>query len=287
VKDTGQVEARLRVGVDEYVIRMTQVGAAQPVHGGVVTRAAVHGASGLGYSFMTPSRAAAAVWGVGEVSLNGKVISRTAEIYAEALVQGAHADDETHRILRDARAGDAEVNVIATGLPTDVVPLGYVELDFEDVQISIDGEPVQSLASVPNEAAGNQALGSLAGVSAGTVNALGLPASALTPGSASGGSAAPPPQNPALDTAQLLQSAPPLGVTPAPLGATAGQGTLSTAAALPTTPQPLGTPGLLNAGAPLPGTPAPLGASVPVMSASPAPLNAAPALALPSTPAPL
>ncbi|WP_257456224.1 hypothetical protein [Archangium lipolyticum] len=122
---------------------------AQPIGGGVVLNQSLHGMSGLGFSTTTQVHAVAAVWGVGRVWRNGALLSDTALIYASALSHGAHADDDTFRVLPVARQGDTEVEVLVWNLPPASEPRGFIQLGFDDVAITVDGASVPSVAAMP------------------------------------------------------------------------------------------------------------------------------------------
>ncbi|SEL97233.1 hypothetical protein SAMN05444354_11082 [Stigmatella aurantiaca] len=165
--DKARVEARFRLGTSEYQIELTQPGfppaqvsgaaaagslprPGHPVGGGVLVDQDVYGNSGLGWMATTRVHAAAAVWGVGRVSLNGRLLTDSAIIHAAALSHGAQADDDTHITLPQARTGDAELQVLVWNLPLNVEPRGFLQLSFDDVQIDFDGTVLKSLAQVPN-----------------------------------------------------------------------------------------------------------------------------------------
>jgi hypothetical protein len=165
--DKGRVEARFRLGTSEYQIELTQpgfppaqiAGAAaagplprpgHPIGGGVLVDLDVYGNSGLGWMATTRVHAAAAVWGVGRVSINGRLVTDTAIVHAAALSHGAQADDDTHVTLPQARTGDSELQVLVWNLPLNVEPRGFVQLSFDDVEIDFDGAVLKSVAQVPN-----------------------------------------------------------------------------------------------------------------------------------------
>jgi hypothetical protein len=162
--DKGRVEAEFRLGEVQYRVELTQPGfppeqasgatAARPrptfpVAGGVVLDHGLNGGSGLGWMATTPMHAAAVVWGVGSVWRNGQLITDIALIQAAAISHGAHADDETHRILATARAGDTELDVLVWNLPLTSEPRGFLQFSFDDVEIELAGRPVNSVAVVP------------------------------------------------------------------------------------------------------------------------------------------
>ncbi|MCP3060735.1 hypothetical protein LXT21_18275 [Myxococcus sp. K38C18041901] len=165
--DKASFQASFRLGNTEYRVELAQAGfppaqarsqasAALPppprhtVGGGVLLNVPIYGDSGLGWSAMTRSHAAVAVWGVGSVWRDGRLLTDTALIHVAALDAGAFADDSTHRMLRQARAGDTELVVLAYNLPTDVERRGFVQFVFEDVAIEVAGVPVRSVAVVEN-----------------------------------------------------------------------------------------------------------------------------------------
>jgi hypothetical protein len=122
---------------------------AQAIGGGVLLNQDLHGTSGLGFSNMTQVHAVASVWGVGRVWRNGALLSDTALLYASALSHGAHADDDTFRVLPVARPGDTEVEVLVWNLPPGSEPRGFIQFGFDDVAITVDGTAVPSVAAVP------------------------------------------------------------------------------------------------------------------------------------------
>ena len=166
--DLGQLSATFRLGVVEYRVELTRPGfppaqvrgqaASGPlprppphaIGGGVLLDVPLYGDSGLGWSAMTRTHAAAAVWGVGSVWRNGQLLTDTAFVHAAALAAGAYTDDETHRLLRQARFGDTELVVLVWNLPALVEPRGFIQFVLEDVSISVDGTSVASRAVVEN-----------------------------------------------------------------------------------------------------------------------------------------
>lgn len=164
--DTGRFEATFTLGASTYRVELDQVGfppdttrhdsgpvpppPAQPISGGVVVDQDLHGGAPLGAPNMTREHAAAALWGVGRLWRNGQLISDTALIHAAALDRGAHADDDTFRVLPVARPGDAELDVLVWNLPTAAEPRGFIQFDFDDVAIEWNGVPVPVAAVVPN-----------------------------------------------------------------------------------------------------------------------------------------
>lgn len=162
--DKGRVEAEFRLGEAQYRVELTQPGFPPqeaggrapalrpgfPVAGGVLLDHDLNGASGLGWMATTQVHAAVVVWGVGSVWRNGQLITDTAMIQAAALSHGSHADDDTHRILAVARAGDTELDVLVWNLPQSAEPRGFLQFSFDDVEIELNGRSVNSVASVPN-----------------------------------------------------------------------------------------------------------------------------------------
>ncbi|WP_426750885.1 hypothetical protein [Myxococcus sp. Y35] len=166
--DKGQLEASFRLGATEYRVELTQAGfpPAQargqgtagplprpPPHtigGGVLLDVPLYGDSGLGWTAMTRTHAAVAVWGVGSVWRNGQLLTDTAFVHAAALAAGAYADDDTHRLLRQARYDDTELVVLVWNLPPQLEPRGFIQFVFEDVAIDLDGTAVRSRPFVEN-----------------------------------------------------------------------------------------------------------------------------------------
>ncbi|MFP2958298.1 hypothetical protein ACLEPN_10780, partial [Myxococcus sp. 1LA] len=166
--DKGTLEASFRLGATEYRVELTQPGfppeqARQqavsgplprpPQHtigGGVLLDVPLYGDSGLGWSAMTRTHAAVAVWGVGSVWRNGQLLTDTAFVHAAALAAGAYADDDTHRLLRQARYDDTELVVLVWNLPPQAEPRGFIQFVFEDVAIDVGGVAVRSRPFVEN-----------------------------------------------------------------------------------------------------------------------------------------
>jgi hypothetical protein len=166
--DLGQLSATFRLGVVEYRVELTRPGfpplqvrgqttpgplPRPPPHaigGGVLLDVPMYGDSGLGWSAMTRTHASVAMWGVGSVWRNGQLLTDTAFVHAAALAAGAFSDDDSHRLLRQARLGDSELVVAVWNLPANVEPRGFIQFVLEDVGISVDGVGVRSLAFVEN-----------------------------------------------------------------------------------------------------------------------------------------
>jgi hypothetical protein len=136
----------------------------------------LNGNSGLGWPATTRVHAAAAVWGVGRVLLNGQLITDTAVIHVAALSHGAQADDETHLALPQAREGDTELHVLVWNVPQSAEPRGFIQFSFDDVEISLADLPVRAVAAVPNVNPGGQDLSG--GAAGGSMVLGGVP---LTP----------------------------------------------------------------------------------------------------------
>ncbi len=166
--DKGQLEASFRLGATEYRVELTQPGfppeqaggpgASGPlprppphaIGGGVLLDVPLYGDSGLGWAAMTRTHAAVAMWGVGSVWRNGQLLTDTAFVHAAALAAGAYADDDTHRLLRQARYDDTELVVLVWNLPPQLEPRGFIQFVFEDVAIEVDGVAVRSRPFVEN-----------------------------------------------------------------------------------------------------------------------------------------
>ena len=166
--DVGTLSATFRLGAVVYRVELARPGfppaqaqgrapsgpLPQPpphtIQGGVLLDVPLYGDSGLGWSAMTRTHAAAAVWGVGSVWRNGQLVTDTAFVHAAALAAGAYADDDTHRLLRQARYGDSELVVVVWNLPQELEPRGFVQFVFEDVSLSLGGTSVPSRAFVEN-----------------------------------------------------------------------------------------------------------------------------------------
>ena len=172
--DAGSLVATFTLGGDTYRVELAQAGfppaqalpglpvmgplpgaPAQPIAGGVVLDQDLHGGAMLGSYNTSRVRAAAAVWGVGRVWRNGELLTDAALIHVAALAQGSHADDETFRTLPVARPGDTELTVLVWNLPPEAEPRGFIQFDFDDVAITVNGTAVPAAAEVPT--AGNVA----------------------------------------------------------------------------------------------------------------------------------
>jgi hypothetical protein len=168
--DVGQLSATFRLGAVVYRVELARPGfppaqalsrapsgpLPQPpphtIQGGVLLDVPLYGDSGVGWTAMTRTHAAAAVWGVGSVWRNGQLVTDTAFVHAAALAAGAYADDDTHRLLRQARFGDSELVVVVWNLPPELEPRGFVQFVFEDVSMSVGGTSVPSRTFVENTA---------------------------------------------------------------------------------------------------------------------------------------
>ncbi|QDE82318.1 hypothetical protein [Myxococcus xanthus] len=164
--DKGTLEASFRLGATEYRVELTRPGfppeqgqggsgplPRPPRHaigGGVLLDVPLYGDSGLGWTAMTRTHAAVAVWGVGSVWRNGQLLTDTAFVHAAALAAGAYADDDTHRLLRQARYDDTELVVLVWNLPPQLEPRGFIQFVFEDVAIDVGGTAVSSRPFVEN-----------------------------------------------------------------------------------------------------------------------------------------
>ncbi|WNG49066.1 hypothetical protein F0U60_36820 [Archangium minus] len=167
--DAGSLVATFDIAGDTYRVELEQVGfppaqalsatgplpppPAQAISGGVVLNQDMHGGAPLGAANMSRVRAAVALWGVGRVWRNGQLLTDTAVIHAAALERGAHADDDTFRTLPVARPGDTELDVLVWNLPREAEPRGFIQFDFEDVAITVDGVDVPAVAVVPTAGA--------------------------------------------------------------------------------------------------------------------------------------
>ncbi|HEX5746801.1 MAG TPA: hypothetical protein VFZ09_11185 [Archangium sp.] len=172
--DSGSLVATFDIAGDTYRVELDQVGfppaqalaskpvmgplpgaPAQPIAGGVVLGQDMHGGAALGFAHTSRVHAAAALWGIGRVWRNGQLLTDAALIHAAALDQGAHADDETFRTLPVARPGDTELTVLAWNLPREAEPRGFIQFDFDNVAITVNGRDVPAVAAIPT--AGNVA----------------------------------------------------------------------------------------------------------------------------------
>ncbi|NOK16839.1 hypothetical protein [Corallococcus carmarthensis] len=165
--DKAQLTASLRIGGTDYRVELTQTGfpprqamsrapagplpPAPPhlIEGGVLMGTPLYGETGIGWRATTRAHAAMAVWGIGSVWRNGTLLTDSALIHAAALDAGTYSDDDTKRLLREARPGDAELMVVVWNLPPQAEPRGFIQFVFDNVAIDVDGARVPSLAVVP------------------------------------------------------------------------------------------------------------------------------------------
>lgn len=159
--DRGRLTAAFAVDGARYELTLDEVGLppswiraiGHPIEGGVVIDRTVNGGAPIGFAATTPARAAAVLWGVGEVRKNGELVSDRALVIAQVLRAGTHADDDTHRLLPEARALDGEIEVLALGLPVEVDPRGFLQIGFDEVRITVEGDPLpleEAIATVPS-----------------------------------------------------------------------------------------------------------------------------------------
>ncbi|MBZ4370962.1 hypothetical protein [Corallococcus sp. AS-1-6] len=165
--DKARLSASLRVGGAEYRVELTQAGfppaqAMSPapagplppppphlIEGGVLMGTPIYGETGIGWRATTRAHAAMAVWGIGSVWRNGALLTDSALVHAAALDAGTYADDDTKRLLREARPGDAEVVVVVWNLPPQAEPRGFIQFLFDNVSIEVEGTRVPSVEVVP------------------------------------------------------------------------------------------------------------------------------------------
>lgn len=298
--DSATFDFRFRVGAQEYRVELASVGlpqdapllpalAGQPVFGGVALDILVHGNAPVGSWATTQALAAIAVWGRGRIYLGGQLVTDQAFVTVMALSLGTHADDETHRLLPEARPGDHELLVLATHLPTDVIPKGFLQFEFERVQITLRGEGLPEEPLLPNV---TPRLPEEVGVSL-----LSRRAATQYPGI---GASAPTSAAPAVEIAPTVAVIEPLGAAPAaPLVPTVLPANTAAAAAIPQAVEPANAaPATALPTTESPSNAAPataLPTTVPPGNAAPAtplpattpPANAAPATPLITTPPPL
>lgn len=138
------IEAGLPPGLREEVA----VAPPPAIEGGVALDTWLHTSSQGLSAHLTPVNAAISVWGVGRVSLDGRVLTERALVHVTALAAGARSDDGRFQQLPGARPGDLELGVLALGVPE----LGFVQLGFDgDVQIAREGVRVPSASVVELE----------------------------------------------------------------------------------------------------------------------------------------
>lgn len=160
--DEARFRAQLRVGLDEYRISLTQVGAdpkarsmfGHPLGGGVAVDTRIFGQTGIGPPRQAPARAAFAVFGYARVVRNGLLVAERAPIQIFALATGIHADDDTHRRLREGRPRDLELVVYVPHIGSDLVPGNYLLATFEDVAIRLEGNALRAETNVRVEQPG-------------------------------------------------------------------------------------------------------------------------------------
>ncbi|MGA9521735.1 MAG: hypothetical protein WBV82_09735, partial [Myxococcaceae bacterium] len=150
VGDAATMSATARVGVDIWRITSQSVGQPQnPVGGGVRVGELVFGRTGQPFRGAPAAVSAFSLLGTARVELNGRVVAEDAPLQVFALTTGVHADDDTHRRMRNARAGDLELLVLLPQLPRDVSPNGFLMLVYEDVEIEVQSHSVPSARYVP------------------------------------------------------------------------------------------------------------------------------------------
>ncbi|AFE06354.1 hypothetical protein COCOR_05409 [Corallococcus coralloides DSM 2259] len=177
--DKAQLSASLRVGGTEYRVELTQAGfppvqamsraPAGPlppppphlIEGGVLMGTPIYGETGIGWRATTRAHAAMAVWGIGSVWRNGTLLTDSALVHAAALDAGTYSDDDTTRLLREARPGDTELVVVVWNLPPQAEPRGFIQFLYDNVSIEVEGARVPSLAVVPTTGELPSALGTL------------------------------------------------------------------------------------------------------------------------------
>ncbi|RKG53742.1 hypothetical protein D7X30_30255 [Corallococcus sp. AB011P] len=177
--DKAQLSTSLRVGGTEYRVELTQAGfppvqamsraPAGPlppppphlIEGGVLMGTPIYGETGIGWRATTRAHAAVAVWGIGSVWRNGMLLTDSALVHAAALDAGTYSDDDTKRLLREARPGDTELVVVVWNLPPQAEPRGFIQFLFDNVSIDVEGTRVPSLAVVPTTGELPSALGTL------------------------------------------------------------------------------------------------------------------------------
>ncbi|TSC31893.1 hypothetical protein [Corallococcus sp. Z5C101001] len=165
--DKARLTASLRVGGSDYRVELTQVGfppiqamsrapagplPGPPPHlieGGVMMGTPIYGETGIGWRATTRAHAAMAVWGIGSVWRNGALLTDSALVHAAALDAGTFADDDTARLLREARPGDTELMVVVWNLPPQAEPRGYLQFLYDNVSIEVDGVTLPSVAVIP------------------------------------------------------------------------------------------------------------------------------------------
>lgn len=281
---TAHFSMRFVLGIIEYRVELDEPGFPpsisrplrpdHPVGGGVMLDTEVFGSTGLGRR-VTQAHAAIALWGLGRLYRENRLLTNQAVVEVMALSAGFHSDDDTFSVLNQARPGDTELLVLLTELPAAADTRGFLSFGFDDVNITLGGEEVPKVASIPNEAGAGSGIG---GSGATGYSASGTPVPspygmpAPTAASAAGATSNIPqgiePSNAVPGTPSLATPSPrlvptELASTPAPSSAALN--------ALPTTPAPLSSaPGLGQ----LPALPLPHSGT---------PSNAGPAIPLPST----
>ncbi|MHA7632406.1 hypothetical protein [Corallococcus sp. M7] len=204
--DKARLSASLRLGGADYRVELTQTGfppaqamspapagpLPQPpphlIEGGVLMGTPIYGETGIGWRATTRAHAAMAVWGIGSVWRNGTLLTDSALVHAAALDAGTYADDDTKRLLREARPGDAELVVVVWNLPPQAEPRGFIQFLFDNVSIDVEGTRVPSVAVVPTTGELPVALGTLTPVSPTAFPAAVAPMSAPRFAQGTGGS---------------------------------------------------------------------------------------------------
>jgi hypothetical protein len=136
------LDASLRVGVDTWRVQLESAGEVRI--GGLVL-----GRSGYPFRGAAAAISAFTLTGAARVEHNGSVVSLNAPVVVLALVTGIHADDDTHRRMPEARAGDVELVVMVPQLPRSAVPNGFLLMTWEDVDIRVQNQVVPSAKFVP------------------------------------------------------------------------------------------------------------------------------------------
>ncbi len=158
--DSATMSATIRVGVDVWRVTSTSVGQPSdsaaagfafgfPVQGGVRVGDLVLGRTGIPFKGAAAAIAAFSLFGTARVEHNGQVVAEGAPLEVVALTTGVHADDDTHRRMRNARAGDLELLVFVPQLPRGATPNGFLLMTFEDVALDVQNHSVPSARYIP------------------------------------------------------------------------------------------------------------------------------------------
>ncbi|MDW7733524.1 MAG: hypothetical protein SCH66_13985 [Methanolobus sp.] len=156
--DTAQAEFIFTdpAGENEYRLVLTQiipVGVDHPFMGGVIVDSYLHGRTGIGTRMVPTTYAYGALWGVGDLYINGELVSDNRLVHIMATEQVRTTDDEFRLLFDDELPHEGihthlvlpDVAVTSEGPVQEPVPTGYMLPDgteqpfmhvmFEDTEI--------------------------------------------------------------------------------------------------------------------------------------------------------